>query len=248
MIYAVLGRRQRRLVLPALKHYTRNTMAESQQEEPSSLISLPLFPLNLVLFPGMALPLHIFEERYKDMIGDCIDRKDPFGIVLIKEGLEVGEPAVPFQIGTTANITNVERLAEGRLNILAKGQQRFETVEVVQRSPHIVGQIRYLEEQPGEVSVELAAEAASGYSDFIRNLSALAGGWTAHAEVPKDPIGLSFGIASNLDLPTSTRQELLEFPTAQQRLEMLLPLLKQRNEALQKEVVKRNPFQGPRLN
>ncbi len=223
-------------------------MAEPQPEESSSLISLPLFPLNLVLFPGMALPLHIFEERYKDMIGDCIDRKEPFGIVLIKEGLEVGDPAVPFQIGTTANIVNVERLPEGRMNILTRGQQRFETAEVVQRSPHMVGQIRYLEEQAGEVSAELAAEASSQYSDFIRNLSALAGGWTARAEVPKEPIDLSYGIASNLDLPTSTRQELLELPTAQQRLEMLLPLLKQGNEALQEEVVKRNPFQGPRLN
>ncbi len=209
---------------------------------------LPLFPLQAVLLPEEILPLHIFEERYKDMIGDCVDRKEPFGIVLIKEGLEVGDPAVPFQIGTTADIVNVEHLTEGRMNIMTRGHQRFETAEVVQRSPHVVGQIRYLEELAGEVSAELAAEATNQYSDFIRNLSALAGGWTAHAEVPKDPIGLSYGIASNLDLPTSTRQELLELPNAQARLEILLPLLKLGNEALQEEVVKRNPFQGPRLN
>ena len=84
----------------------------------------------------MVLPLHIFEERYKEMISDCIDRKEPFGIVLIKEGREAGDPAVPFRMGTSAQIMRVEHLAEGRMNILTRGEQRFETDEV-SSSSHI---------------------------------------------------------------------------------------------------------------
>lgn len=223
-------------------------MVEPNQIPDGGLISLPLFPLNVVLFPGMALPLHIFEERYKAMIGECIDNETVFGIVLIKEGQEAGEPAEPFKIGTSARIVQVERLVEGRLNILTRGEQRFETAEITHRLPHIVGDVRYLREEPGESLPEVIAEIGDEYATFLRNLAALSGGWTAQAEVPQDPVLLSFSVASTLDLPRDVRQELLELPTADNRLERLLPLLKQGNEALLKEVVKRNPFQGPRLN
>ena len=223
-------------------------MAEPHQTPDNDLVSLPLFPLNVVLFPGMALPLHIFEERYKDMIGDCIDREQPFGVVLIKEGREAGEPAQPFLIGTTARVVSVERLAEGRLNILTNGERRFETTEISQRVPHLVGQVKYLEEQTGEVSSPVIAELSEQYATFLQNLSALAGGWTDRVEVPEDPVRLSYSVATNLDLPRDRRQDLLELPTASQRLERLLPLIKRGNEVLQEEVVKRNPFQGPRLN
>lgn len=223
-------------------------MAESYETPADDLISLPLFPLNVVLFPGMTLPLHIFEERYKAMIGDCIDREQPFGVVLIREGQESGEPAQPFSIGTTARVVRVERLAEGRLNILTKGEQRFETTEIGQRVPHLVGQVRYLEEQTGETLSPVIAEMSEEYSTFLQNLSALAGGWTGRVGVPEDPVRLSYSVATNLDIPRQLRQELLELPTADQRLERLLPLIKKGNQALQEEVVKRNPFQGPRLN
>ena len=212
------------------------------------LVTLSLFPLNVVLFPGMALPLHIFEERYKAMIGDCIDHEQPFGVVLIHEGQEVGEPAEPFKVGTSARILRQERLAEGRMNILSRGEQRFETAEITQRLPHLVGRVKYLQEVPGEVPSETIAEAGEAYSTFLRNLASLSGGWTSQVEVPQDSLPLSYGIASTLDLPRHVRQELLELPTAGQRLERLLPLLKRGNEALEQAVVKRNPYQGPRLN
>ena len=223
-------------------------MEEQQHIPPDDLIELPLFPLNVILFPGMVLPLHIFEERYKAMIGDCIEREEPFGVVLIKEGQEVGGPAEPYTIGTSARITTVDRLEDGRMNLLTKGERRFETVGITQQVPHMVGQVRYLEEQPGEVPEALMAELGEQYTTFLRNLSSLAGGWTASAEIPQDPIALGYGVASNLDLSQSIRQEILELDTAVQRLERLLPLLKRGNEALLEQVVKRNPFQGPRLN
>ena len=123
-------------------------------------MQLSLFPLNLVLFPGMALPLHIFEERYKAMIGDCLDREEPFGIVLIKEGREVGEPAEPFRIGTTARIVQSETLEEGRLNILTRGEHRFELVEITQQLPHLAGQVKILHEDPGDEPSGVTAEIA----------------------------------------------------------------------------------------
>lgn len=227
-------------------------MAEQQNmppdDHPEDLIELPLFPLNVVLFPGMVLPLHIFEERYKAMIGDCIERVQPFGVVLIKEGPEVGGPAEPFAIGTSARVTTVDRLEDGRMNLLTTGELRFETASITQQEPHMVGQVRYLEEHPGEDQPELMAEVGEEYTTFLRNLSSLTGGWTANAETPQEPITLAYGVASTLDLPRHMRQELLEMVTATQRLERLLPLLKRGNEALLEQVAKRNPFQGPRLN
>ena len=223
-------------------------MAQPEQIPPDDLIELPLFPLNVVLFPGMRLPLHIFEERYKAMIGDCLEREEPFGIVLIKEGPEVGGPAEPFRVGTSARILSAHHLHEGRMNILTRGDRRFQVVEITQQAPHMVGQVRYLEEEEGQDPSEVAAQVGEGYEEFLRGLAALAGGWTAHAQMPQDPVGLSYRVASSIDLPGQIRQQLLDAATAQERLEQLLPLLKRGNEALQQEIVKRSPFQGPRLN
>ena len=212
------------------------------------LPELPLFPLNVVLLPGMPLPLHIFEERYKAMIRDCIGRKGPFGVVLIREGREVGDPAQPFHVGTSARILRVEHLEEGRMNILTQGERRFTTAEITQRLPHLVGRVRYLEEEAGDIPAELLDEASEGYATLLRNLTALSGGWTARAEVPADPVRLAYGMAANLELPRHVRQQALELATARERLELLVPSLKQGIESLRQELVKRNPYQGPRLN
>lgn len=89
-------------------------------------MQLPLFPLNSVLFPTMPLRLHIFEERYKEMINECVDNQSPFGVVLIKDGKAEGNMlAKPYMVGTTAHITQVQRLPYGRMNILAMGRERF---------------------------------------------------------------------------------------------------------------------------
>ena len=227
-------------------------MNQPQDPPDQESVQLSLFPLNLVLFPGMALPLHIFEERYKAMIGDCLEREEPFGIVLIKEGAEVGEPAEPFRIGTTARIVQAEKLEEGRLNILTRGEHRFELVEITQTLPHLAGQVRILEENPGDEPSGLTSKISEGYASFLRNLTALAGGWTAEAQVPDDPVQLSFAVAASLatsiDIPSQVRQQLLEATTAKERLDLLLEPINRANEVLAEEVEKRNPFRGPRLN
>ena len=211
-----------------------------------------MFPLNLVLFPRMRLPLHIFEERYKAMIGDCVEREAPFGVVLIKEGPEVGGPAEPFRVGTTARITQVQHLEEGRMNLLALGERRFDLVEIVQEVPHLVGLVAFKEEAVGEPSSEVLGEVETEYGIFLRHIASLAGAWNAPVEVPEDPLSLSFDAVSTLtgsiELPQGMRQQLLEVETAGERLTQLLPLLRRANELIAEQVEKNNPYRGPRLN
>ena len=227
-------------------------MNQPHQIPPDDLTEIPLFPLNLVLFPGMRLPLHIFEERYKAMIGDCIDREAPFGVVLIKDGPEVGGPAEPFRVGTTARITQVQRLEEGRLNLLAEGERRFDLVQIVQEEPHMVGLVAFKEEALGDPASEVVNEVGEEYGEFLKHISSLAGAWNAPVQVPEDPLSLSFEAVSTLtgsiELPQGMRQDLLEVETAGERLTKLLPLLKRANELIAEQVAKNNPYRGPSLN
>ena len=223
-------------------------MAQPHEESPDGLTRLALFPLNLVLFPGMELPLHIFEERYKDMIGECLEQDVPFGVVLIKEGLEVGAPADPERIGTSTRILHSEILDQGRMNIVTKGERRFEIEEIIQRVPHVVGRVRFLVELEGEGCAELIPQINDEYVNLVKNLTALTGGYTSRVEIPEDPIELSYAIAGNLNLEPHLRQSLLVTETAATRLFDLIPLLKQGNETLREQITKQNPFQGNRLN
>ena len=212
------------------------------------IVEIPLFPLNLVLFPGMPLPLHIFEERYKAMIGDCMRYNAPFGVSLIRAGQEVGAPADPQPIGTTTRVLRSQMLEQGRLNIMTKGERRFEIVEVTQQEPHVAAQVRLLDEPVGEGFTGVSPELSEEFTRLMRNLISLSGGYTSQVEIPEDPVELSYMIAANLDAPIPVRQELLEAPTAADRLTRLVPLLRRRNHALQEELQRQNPFKGPRLN
>ena len=218
---------------------------EKREED---LIELPLFPLGMVLFPGAPLPLHIFEERYKTMIGNCLERNEPFGVVLIKEGREVGDPAEPFPTGTTARVLRSELLDEGRMNIMTKGERRFVISEVTRQVPYLVGLVRYLDEPVGDGVAELMTELDEEYRALVQGLTALAGGYASQVEMPEDPVELSYSIAASLNIQPLVRQSLLEATSAAARLSHLVPLLRRGNEELRAEIAKRNPYQGPRLN
>ena len=212
------------------------------------IVEIPLFPLNLVLFPGMPLPLHIFEERYKAMIGDCMRYNTPFGVSLIRSGQEVGSPADPQPIGTTTRVLRSQMLEQGRINIMTKGERRFEIVDITQREPHVAALVRLLDEPVGEDFSGISSEIIEEFSRLMRNLISLTGGYASQVEIPTDPVELSYTIAANLEAPVPVRQELLEVPTAADRLNRLVPLLKRRNHALDEELQRQNPFKGPRLN
>lgn len=120
------------------------------------MIELPLFPLNTVLFPGMPLELHIFEERYKQMIGMCIEKRLPFGIVLLESGQAELTPdseaeMQPFLIGCTAHITQVRPLPQGRMNITVVGKERFVIRSLNYEKPYLVGMIDIMPVEKGDL-------------------------------------------------------------------------------------------------
>lgn len=223
-------------------------MEEQQTRGESGAEELRLFPLNVILFPGMPMPLRIFEERYKVMIGECILEEAPFGIVLIREGPETGGGALPYKIGTTARIAEVERLEDGRMNLATKGEKRFQIEGTVHEHPYLKGLVRYMGEEVGDLDREVLEKARDLFSEYLRNLSGVRGGWSRQAEVPDGPVDLSYSIAHYLDLPVLAKQRLLEVPTVQERIQYELPLLEGANQRIREEIIKRNPYQGPKLN
>lgn len=184
-------------------------------------MELPLFPLNAVLFPGASLPIHIFEERYKLMMGHCLEEGQPFGVVLIRSGSEVGEPAQPFDIGTTARIVRVQRLTEGRLNIIALGSQRFRILNLLRQRPYLVGEVELLvcqDNDPGAVA-DLADTVASLFAEYYRLHLALSDQWSRTLTMPQEPGNLSDFVASRLSISLWAKQQLLETLSVQRRLE-----------------------------
>lgn len=108
------------------------------------MADLPIFPLNTVLFPGMQLKLHIFEDRYKTMINRCIEAEEPFGVVLVRHGVEMQSPsAIPYDVGCSAEITQVQRLPLERMNIVTTGQRRFRIRAIDRSNQYLVGDVEY---------------------------------------------------------------------------------------------------------
>ncbi len=218
-------------------------MENEKNESSADLLEIPLFPLNLVLYPGMVLPLHIFEERYRSMIGTCIETKQPFGVVLIKEGSEVGPAATPERIGTTTRILESQMLPEGRMNILTRGDQRFEVVEVVQKTPHLVGRVRMLEETDGGASSEQIDDVQGEFELYLRDMGRLAGDAANDILPTEKPNELSYSIAaklsSSIKLPSEMRQHWLELESAKPRLDSIITVLRGLNKALAQELQRR---------
>ncbi len=192
---------------------------------------LPLFPLNTVLFPGMLLPLHIFEERYRAMMGACLSSDRTFGVALIREGLEVGGPADPFEIGTFAQIVSVDRMPDGRMNLVALGVRRFRLLEVVEQRPFMVGRVVGIHPSDEQVAPALAGRVADRFQSFVRDLR----GEQAPDEPPQlsdDPETLSFQISATLGLAARERQALLEAESTAERLRDLDRLIRRERAAL----------------
>lgn len=137
-------------------------------------MELPLFPLHTVLCPGIALPLHIFEERYREMVRHCLERESPFGVALITEGREVGGGSISFaRLGTVAEIRQVGRYPDGRFDLLVVGTRRFTVDSVAADSrPYLVGDVTELGEPVGDE--ELARSLANRATRrFVRYLELL---------------------------------------------------------------------------
>jgi Lon protease-like protein len=199
-----------------------------------SYIDLPLFPLNTILFPGMVFPLHIFEERYKLMIGRCLEEERPFGILLIREGAEVGSSAVPHDVGTTAVIAGVNHLDDGEMNIVTIGSQRFRLRSLRHDLPYLVGDA---EPWPltGEAS-EQARKQVEPVQALLRQYLSLLEQAQGHEikieEVANDPRALALLVAIALQIPMIQKQRLLARPTVPQLLTAEQAILRREQKIL----------------
>ena len=202
---------------------------------------LPLFPLHVVLFPGAILPLHIFEPRYRLMIQSCLDDQRPFGVVLIKNGQEVGAPAEPYLVGTAVQIIKVDRLEDGRINLLTLGQYRFEIREITHHQPYLVGRISVPADIEADEHLEpLVAKASQFYQDYESLLVKLALGWQEPEEIPTSPRSLGYQIGARLEISLKEKQQLLETLPINQLLTREIEILERENQRLRRTLTAQN--------
>jgi len=185
---------------------------------------LPLFPLQKVLFPGMPLELRIFEERYKIMINECRQSGSPFGIVLIESGQEVGGSAIPHVVGCTAHISRVQDLPGGRMLIVVVGRERFRIEELHHDRPYLYGTVKMLSDDHEVSSKQLLHQSRSLRTLLLQYLNILKKAGEVQfeeAQIPREPVALSYLSAMLLQSDEMVKQSLLETedtPTLLQRL------------------------------
>ena len=186
--------------------------------------SVPLFPLQAVLFPGSILPLRIFEARYMDMAKACLKTGDPFGVCLIREGVEVGAPAVPETVGCLARIADCDMEELGILKVRAEGLERFRLRDShVEKQGLVVGEIERLPAETPAPEAPGLAECAG----FLRKVFAAIGSERFAGEPAyEDATWVGFRLAEVLPLRNDVRQKLLELTDASLRLGVLHQFLK----------------------
>ena len=186
---------------------------------------IPLFPLNVVLMPGAPLPLHIFEERYKQMVNECIEAETEFGMVLADE-------SGTREVGCTAKIVElVERYEDGRLVILVEGSRRFRLNNLMTGKPYYVGEIEYIEDEADEDVAALAEECIK----LLERVVEAATEGSVGIEIESPYRNLSFAIAGRIEFDLETRQQILELPTERERLEKVRELLSSAADRLERE-------------
>lgn len=202
---------------------------------------LPLFPLETVLFPYATLQLHVFEERYRELVKRCLDEDRPFGVVLIREGFEVGGPADPFMVGTAARIVQAHTFEDGRLDLQVQGERRFRIRRLDDSLPYLVGHVEPVIELESEESPRIHALLSRTQESFqllIQRLLARPN-YSVHVVLPADPVALSFTVANLLRLDNRQKQRLLETTDTEERLSGLLPILE--NQLLEAEASQPEP-------
>ena len=172
----------------------------------------PLFPLGLVLLPGEVVPLHIFEERYKLMIGECIDAGTEFGIVwMADDGLK--------EVGCTARITQLlERMEDGRMNILVQGDTPFRLLRRIEDMPYPAGAVELLPEQEEDADAAPDSDARERYADLVERVTDSRPSTADLEELD------AYGMAATLDFALDAKQGLLELRSEDSRLERLSDL------------------------
>lgn len=194
---------------------------------------LPLFPLSTVLFPGMRLPLHIFEERYRLLIAQLREQPEPrqFGVVAIRKGREVGADGVTalHDVGCVAAVRQITPHADGRFDVATVGTERFRLLRVDDSLPYFRAEVEPLQDEAAAKKDEALAFAVNrvqaGFRGYLNALADRGGSVISVADLPDEAVLLSYvvGAAMIIDLPE--RQSLLAAPTALDRLRLERSLL-----------------------
>jgi hypothetical protein len=208
---------------------------------------LPLFPLNTVLFPGVPLSLHVFEHRYRVLMDELVEGPAPrrFGVVAIKQGLEVGEdePPVLHGVGTVADLRRADRFADGRYDVVTFGGPRFRLRTVDDSRPFLRASVEYLPDAPDGAD---AAAVVAAFGDYCRAVAEARDEEVTEPALPEDdPVLVSYVVAAAMRLDLPEKQALLEVPDTRTRLRTELSLLRRENAllgALPAEVPTEGPF------
>jgi Lon protease-like protein len=190
----------------------------------AQVVTLPLFPLRTVLFPGGLLPLRIFEPRYVDMVGRCMREGGSFGVILIGAGAEVGAVASLATVGCSARIIDFEKLPDGLLGLLCRGEQRFRLLRHSTQADGLhVGEVEWYPIVPAT----LVAAAHQPLVTILRRVIPKLGKLTAHLTPDYDNADwVSNRFAEFLPLDTAVRQRLLEMDDPSERLLAITPMIK----------------------
>jgi Lon protease-like protein len=193
--------------------------------------SLPLFPLGSVLYPGLVLPLHIFEDRYRQLVADLLAGPEPrrFGVVAIRQGRETGVDGVLalYETGCTAVVRQVEKYPDGRFDLVTVGTDRFKLLQLADPAPYFRGDIEPLPDGLGDAAAAAAAVPAvqQRFRSYLELLTERGRAQITVSELPAEPVLLSYLVAAAVVADLPTKQRLLEEPDAQHRLAAELSLL-----------------------
>jgi Lon protease-like protein len=210
---------------------------------------LPLFPLGTVLFPGSTLPLHVFEDRYRKLVETCLAGDRSFGVALIRRGWEVGPAAEPFEVGTAVRIARVDRLTDGKFNLIVVGTSRFRIRRLVDGEPYLRADAEALGEEASDVESPLIDIVRRKYVEYVELVRALSNQETRAATTPAGAVDLSYAVAANLQIARHDQQALLEASPAQRLLRELqiltreITLLRQLGAVVSRRL--RSPAEAP---
>ncbi|MFL6076270.1 MAG: LON peptidase substrate-binding domain-containing protein [Mycobacteriales bacterium] len=192
--------------------------------------TLPLFPLGTVLFPGVVMPLHVFEPRYQQLIADLRSgARQRFGVVAIRRGGEVGEGAATdlYPMGCAAEVRRISDRPDGSHDVITVGIERFRLESLVASdSPYLVGEVSYLPDPAEEDARPLAGLVADAFLAYLTAMTEVRGGDDALPDLPEDPRVLSYLVATTALLELNDRHELLACPSVGRRLAAELRLLR----------------------
>ncbi len=215
---------------------------------------LPLFPLGTVLYPGLVLPLSVFEERYRRLVADLLEGAEPyrFGVVAIRDGQETaptgvdsGNPALAglgtdparslFDVGCTAEVASAESRPDGGYDLLVTGTTRFRTLSYDTTGPYLTAEVERIAEEPGPEAGALAQGVERTFRAYQRRLAGAREASVAGVqELPDDPMVLSYLVAAASVLTMGDKQRLLAADTASTRLAAELELLRRETAVLAK--------------